>query len=101
MSMIDLGEKSSICGEVPCKSSDVYYPTIYIEGKDLPFDKDDVGDIMRAEVVIKLTSITTSNKGAGDRTTYNFEVRKIDFGKTKEAEDYTHGRVETKRKAGG
>lgn len=101
MAFIDLGERTGITEAVPTTSSDVYYPTIYIEGKTLPFDKYNVGEIMRAEVVVKLTSITMSNQGAGDKTTYNFEVRKIDFGKNKEAEDYTHGRVETKKKAGG
>lgn len=100
MSMIDLAERSTV-GTVPESSSDVFYPTIYIEGKDLPFDKDDVGDVMKAEVVVKLKSVTTTNVGAGDRTTHNFEVRKIDFGKNEEAEDFTRGRVETKRKAGG
>lgn len=96
MGMIDLGEKMGECG-VAGPSNDVYYPTIYIENsKDLPFDTDDVGETMKAEVVIKLTSLTTKNAGAGDKESYSFEIRKIDFLKTKEEEDYTHGRIKTK-----
>ena len=65
--MIDLGEKGE-CG-IEGPSNDVYYPTIYIDN---------------------------SNAGAGDKESYSFEVRKIDFMKTKEEEDYTRGRVKTK-----
>lgn len=100
MALIDLGENSGI-GTMEAPTTKVYYPTIYIEGKDLPFEEDDVGEITKAEVVVKLTAVTRRNKGGGDKTTYNFEVRKIDFLKNKEAEDYTRGRVEIKKKAGG
>lgn len=95
MGMIDLGEKHGECG-MAGPSNDVYYPTIYIDGKDLPFDSDDVGDTMKVEAVVKLKSATTSNSGAGDKKEFSFEIRKIDFLKTKEEEDYTHGRVKTK-----
>jgi len=84
-------------------SNDVYYPTIYIEGKNegaVPFDTDDVGKTMKVEAVVKLTSMTTRNGGSGDKESLTFEVRKIDFLQNKEAEDYTHGRVITKKKAG-
>lgn len=101
MAYIDLGQKETVLGVTSPRESDVYYPTIYIEGKDLPFDKDDVGEITKADVVVKLTSLTTRNEGGGDKITYTFEVRKIDFLKNKEREDYTRGRVETKKKAGG
>ena len=94
--MIDLGEKGE-CG-LAGPSNDVYYPTIYIDNsKDLPFDTEDVGETIKAEVVIKLTSMTTRNEGHGDKESYTFEVRKIDFMKTKEEEDYTRGRVKTKK----
>lgn len=96
MAMIDLGEKGECCA-VSGPSNDVYYPTIYIDNsKDLPFDTDDVGETIKAEVVVKLTSLTTRNAGAGDKESYSFEVRKIDFMKTKEEEDYTRGRIKTK-----
>lgn len=99
MAEIDLGEKLSETTVAPSRGA--YYPTIYIENKNLPFEDGDVGKTFDAKVKIKLTGITTRNKEGDDRQTYDFEVRKIEFQKDEKLEDYTRMRVKTKRIKGG
>ena len=97
--MIDLGEKP---GSTEVSGIDLpYYPSIYIENKDLPFEDGDVGKTFDATVKIKLTGINTRNKEGSDTKTFDFEVRKIEFQKDEKPEDYTRMRVKTKRIKGG
>jgi hypothetical protein len=98
MAFIDLAEKM---GEVCKASPEPYYPTIYIDGRDLPFDKHDVGTIFKSEVMVKLKSITMESTSGKDTSRHTFEVRKIDFLKNKEQEDFTRGRVRRKKIATG
>ena len=97
--MIDLGEKPG-SKEVPV-SSGTYYPTIYIENKDLSFDESEVGKTFDATVKIKLTGMNTRSREGSDAKTFDFEVRKIEFQKEEKPEDYTHARVKTRRIKGG
>lgn len=96
--MIDLGEKPSTM-ESPTRGT--YYPSIYIENKDLSFEDGDVGKTFDAKVKIKLTGLRTQNREGSDKKTFDFEVRKIEFQKDEKPEDYTRMRVKTRRIKGG
>lgn len=97
--MIDLGQKP---GSMETSvSRGPYYPSIYIENKDLPFEDSDVGKTFDAKIKIKLAGINTRNKEGSDTKTFDFEVRKIEFEKDEKPEDYTRTRVKTKRIKGG
>lgn len=97
--MIDLGQKPGSI-ETPV-SRGTYYPSIYIEEKDLPFEDGDVGKTFDAKVKIKLTGLNTRSREGSDMKTFDFEVRKIEFQKDEKPEDYTRARVKTKRIKGG
>lgn len=93
--MINLGEKPS-AAETPKRS--VYYPSIHIDDKDLPFEGGEVGKTFDAKVKIKLTGISTRNTEGSDKKTFDFEVRKIEFQKDMKPEDYIRARVNRRRK---
>lgn len=93
MAYIDLKRKASPTSTI----SENYYPNIYIENRKLPFDKTDINKVVKVEAIIELKSLTVNSKGS----TCNFDVKKIDFLKNKEAEDFVRRRVKTKKRKAG
>ena len=80
MSLIDLGRKPSKAES----TNQIYYPSFYIDNKDVPIRGQDVGKTIMATVKLKIKSIEarTSDKG-GSKYSCSFDVLAIDFAKKK------------------
>jgi len=67
--------KQTNTGEPTAFSRD-YYPSLYIEDRDLPLGKTDIGDKLEARVELKLKGISTNSE---KKNTYTFDVLNITF----------------------
>lgn len=80
---IDLGRKPSEVKPMSSSGNKSYYPSLYIDNKDINIEQADVGKIITAMVKLKVNSI--EKRATKDKKTYScsFDVLGINFNKKK------------------
>jgi len=89
--MIDLGKKSEVSGaiaESKPEKNKVYYPSFYIDGRELDLDDDMAGEVINAKVKLRVNRIGSNvNEDKKKRMDVSFDVMGIEFEKRKPKDD--------------